>query len=111
MFEGDVIISPEDMRAGYPPQCTQIDENAKKNMDFLNAMDPRDAERYMGEWIAVAGEIVAHGKDPGQVCDAAWEAGRGAPHMRYICARPEEVPWLYDPARRPVEHSPDVDAA
>ena len=51
-----------------------------KNLAFLNAMKPEEAQKYMGEWIAVAdGEIVAHGRDPGQVCDAAWEAGKGLP--------------------------------
>ena len=99
MSEGDVIIAPEDMRVGYPPQCTGIDEGAVKNLAFLNAMKPEEAQKYMGEWIAVAdGEIVAHGKDPGQVCDAAREAGKGAPHMRYIYAKPEEVPWFGIPS-------------
>ena len=94
--EGDVFIPPGDMRVGHPPQCAQIDENARKSMDFLNAMDPKDAEKCMGEWIAVAGGgIVAHGRDTGQACDAAWEAGRGAPHTRYICARPEEAARLF----------------
>ena len=91
-------IAPEDMRVGHPPQCTQIDEGAKRDMEFLNAMTPKEAEKYMGEWIAVAGGgIVAHGKDPEQVCEAGWKAGKGCPHMRYIYARPEEVPWLYVP--------------
>ena len=98
MLNGDVILSPEDVRVGNPPQCTGIDEDAVKNLAFLNAMTPKEAEKYMGEWIAVAcGEIVAHGRDPGRVCDAAREAGKGAPHMRYIYAKPEEVPWLYVP--------------
>ena len=98
MFEGDVIIAPEDMRVGYPPQCTQIDENAKKGLEFLNAMTSKEAEKYMGEWIAVAGGgIVAHGEDPEQVCEEGRKAGRGALHMRYIYAKPEEVPWLYVP--------------
>ena len=90
-----LYIAPEDMRVGHPPQCTQIDENAKKNLAFLNAMKPRYAEKYMGEWIAVAGgEIVAHGKDPGLVCQEGRRAGKGGPYMRYIYAMPEEVPWL-----------------
>ncbi len=98
MLEGDVIISPEDVRVGYPPQCTQIDEGAVKNLAFLNAMKPEEAQKYMGEWIAVAdGEIVAHGKDPGLVCQEGRKAGKGGPHMRYIYAKPEEVPWLYVP--------------
>ena len=91
-------IAPEDMRVGYPPQCTQIDEGARKDMEFLNAMTPKEAEKYMGQWIAVAGGgIVAHGEDPRQVCKAGWKAGKGCPHMRYIYAKPEEVPWLYVP--------------
>ena len=52
----------------------------------------------MGEWIGVAnGELVAHGEDPRQVCQEGRKAGKGALHVRYIYARPEEVPWLYDP--------------
>ena len=91
-------IAPEDMRVGYPPSCTQIDENAKKGLEFLNAMTPKEAEKYMGEWIAVAGGgIVAHGEDPRQVCKEGRKAGKGALHMRYIYAKPEEVPWLYVP--------------
>ena len=95
MSEGDVIIQPEDVRVGNPPQCTAIDEGAKKNLAFLDAMTPEEAQKYMGEWIAVAdGEIVAHGKDPGQVCQEGSKAGKGGPHMRYIYAKPEEAPWL-----------------
>ena len=91
-------IAPEDMRVGYPPQCTQIDEGAKKNLAFLNAMKPEEAEKYMGQWIAVVdGKVAAHGTDPGQVCQEGRKAGKGAPYMRYIYARPEEVPWLYVP--------------
>ena len=52
----------------------------------------------MGEWLAVAGgRIAAHGKDPELVSKNAHEAGVGEPHMRYMFASPEEVPWLYVP--------------
>ena len=91
-------IPPEEMRVGYPPQCTEIDEGARKDMEFLNAMTPEEAQKYMGQWIAVAGGgVVAHGEDPMQVCEAGWKAGKGCPHMEYIYAKPEEVPWLYVP--------------
>ena len=93
-----VYIAPEDMRVGHPPQCTQIDEGAKKDLAFLNAMTPKEAEKYMGEWIAVVdGAIVAHGEDPEQVCQEGRKAGKRGPYMRYIYARPEEVPWFYVP--------------
>ena len=95
---GARYIPSEEMRVGYPPQCTQIDEGAKKDMEFLNAMTPKEAEKYMGEWIAVAGGgIVAHGEDPAQVCQEGRKAGKGGPYMRYIYAKPEEVPWFYVP--------------
>ena len=88
----------EDARAGYSPPRIRIDKGAKKNLDFLNAMTPKEAEKYMGEWIAVAGGgIVAHGEDPHQVCQEGRKAGKGTIHIRYIYARPEEVPWLYVP--------------
>ena len=97
-FAGDRYIAPEDMRVGYPPQCTQIDEGAKKNVEFMNAMTPEVAKKYMGQWIAVAsGEIVAHGEDPEQVCEEARRASRGGFLVEYIYAKPEEVPWLYVP--------------
>ena len=52
----------------------------------------------MGEWIAVAnGRLVAHGKDPEVVCKMAHEAGAYEPHIRYVFAKPEEVPWLCVP--------------
>ena len=83
------------MRVGYPPQCTQIDEGAKKTMEFMNAMTPEVAQKYMGQWIAMAsGKIVAHGEDPEQVCEEARKAGKGAIFVDYIYAKPEEVPWL-----------------
>lgn len=83
---------------GCLPPCSEIDENAVKNLAFLNALDPKEAEKYMGEWIAVAGgRIVAHGEDPEQVCRSAHEASADEPHMRYIYASPEEVPWFYVP--------------
>ena len=88
-------IAPEDMRVGYPPQCTQIDEGAKKNVEFMNAMTPEVAKKYMGQWIAVAsGEIVAHGKNPELVCQEARRASRGGFLVEYIYASPEEVPLL-----------------
>ena len=73
-----------------------IDENTRLNIEFLETMPDEEAEKYMGEWIAVAGgKIVAHGKDPEQVHEKGWGAGKGVPHMEYIYASPEEVPWLY----------------
>ena len=90
--------APEDVRVGHPPSCAQIDEGAMKTLAFLNAMTPKEAEKYMGEWIGVAnGELVAHGEDPRQVCQEGRKAGKGDLHVRYIYAKPEEVPWLYDP--------------
>ena len=91
-------MAPEDMRVGYPPQCTQIDESAKKDLEFLDAMTPEEAQKYMGQWIAVVnGKVVAHGKDPGQVFQEGRKAGKRGPLMEYIYAKPEEVPWLYVP--------------
>ena len=91
-------IAPEDMRVGYPPQCTQIDEGAKKTMEFMEAMTPEVAQKYMGQWIGVAdGEIVAHGEDPEQVCEEGHKASKGSLLVEYIYAKPEEVPWLYVP--------------
>ena len=75
-----------------------IDENTKLNIEFLEAMPDEEAEKYRGEWIAVAGgRIVAHGKDPEMVHEKGCDANRGVPHMEYIYASPEEVPWLYIP--------------
>ena len=88
-------IAPEDMRVGYPPQCTRIDKGAKKTLDFMNSMTPQVAQKYMGQWIAVAsGEIVAHGEDPGQVFQEGRRADKGSVLVEYIYAKPEEVPWL-----------------
>ena len=93
-----MYIPSKEMRVGYPPTCTQIDESAKEDLAFLNAMTPKEAEKYMGEWIAVVnGKIVAHGEDPRQVCQEGRKAGKRGPYMRYIYAKPEEVPWLYVP--------------
>lgn len=91
-------IPSEEMRVGHPPQCTQIDEGAKKDLAFLSAMTPEEAQKYMGEWIAVVdGEVVAHGEDPEQVCQEGRKAGKRGPLMEYIYAKPEEVPWFYVP--------------
>ncbi len=88
----------EDTRAGYRPPRIRIDKGAKKNLDFLNAMTPKEAEKYMGQWIAVYdGEIVAHCEGPHQVCQEGRKAGKGSIYIRYIYAKPEEVPWLYVP--------------
>ena len=88
----------EGERTGYRSPYSEIDEGAVKDLAFLNAMTPKEAEKYMGEWIAVAGGgIVAHGKDPRKVCQEGRRAGKGSPYIRYIYAKPEEVPWLYVP--------------
>lgn len=74
------------MRVGYPTQCTQIGENAKKGLEFLNAVTSKDAKKYMGGWAAVAGGgTAARGEYPEQVCKERRKAGKGAPHMRYLC--------------------------
>ena len=83
----------QDARAGYRSPYSKFDVAAMRTLAFLNAMTPKEAEKYMGEWIGVAdGEIVAHGKDPTMVCQEGRKAGKGAVHMRYIYAKPEEVP-------------------
>lgn len=65
---------------------------------FVESMTTEEVRRYAGQWIAVAnGEIVAHGKDPGQVHEEGCNAGKGNPYMRYMYAGPEEVPFLYIP--------------
>ena len=80
----------------YPSR--PIDENTRLNFEFLETTPSEEYEKYRGEWIAVAGgRIAAHGKDPEQVHREGREAGKGVPHMRYIYASPEEVPWLYVP--------------
>ena len=84
-------------RARYHVFQQPIDENTKLNIEFLEAMPDEEAEKYRGEWIAVAGgRIVAHGKDPETVHEKGCDANRGVPHMEYIYASPE-VPWLYIP--------------
>ena len=94
----DQNASDGDARAEYSPPRIRIDKGAEKNLDFLNAMTPREAEKYMGQWIAVFdGGIVAHGEDPNQVCQEGRKAGKGSIYIRYIYAKPEEVPWLYAP--------------
>ena len=76
----------------------EVDENALKNQAFMNELSPEEAQKYMGEWIAVAdGKLVAHGKDPEEVCKMAHEASTYEPYIRHIFAKPEEVPWLYVP--------------
>ena len=88
----------DDRRAGYPPQCIPTDEGTEKTVEFMNAMTPEVAQKYMGQWITVAsGEIVAHGEDPEQVCEEARVASKGGFLVEYIYAKPEEVPWLYVP--------------
>lgn len=90
--------APEDMRVGYPPWCTPTDEGTEKTVEFMNAMTPEVAQKYMGQWIAVAnGEIVAHGENPEQVCEEGSRAGKGIILVEYIYAKPEEVPWFYVP--------------
>lgn len=85
----------EGARAGYRSPYSKFDVAAMRDLAFLNAMTPKAAERYMGEWIAVAdGEIVAHGEDPTKVCHEGRKACKGAPRMRYICAESEAAPWL-----------------
>ena len=94
-FAGDRYIAPEDMHAEYSPRCKPIDEGTKKTLEFMEAMTPEVAQKYRGEWIAVAsGEIVAHGKNPNLVCEAGRRAGKGDILVEYIYATPEEVPWL-----------------
>ena len=89
----------DDQRAGCPPQCTPTDEGTEKTVEFMNAMTLEVAQKYMGQWIAVAnGEIVAHGEEPRQVYQEARNAGKGTTILvDYIYAKPEEVPWLYVP--------------
>ena len=102
VFDGDVIVQPEDMRAGYPPHCRPVDEGTEKNLAFIEAMTPEVAHKYRGEWIAVAsGEIVAHGKNPRLVCQEGRKAGKGAIFVDYIYAGPEEVPLLGSSLRMP----------
>ena len=63
---------------------------------FLESMTRQDALRYAGEWIAIAsGEIVAHGKDPEQVHEDGFNAGKGEPFMHYIYSSPDKVPFYY----------------
>ena len=91
-------VPDEDTRVGHPAQYRQADEGVKKTMEFMNSMTPEEAQKYMGQWIAVAsGEVVAHGGDPRKVCQEGRKAGRGAILVEYIYAKPEEVPWLYVP--------------
>lgn len=81
-----------------PPSRAEAGDSTEKDMAFLDAMTPGEAEKYMGEWIAVSGGgIVAHGRDPDRVCQSARDAGAMSPYMRYIFASPDEVPWLYAP--------------
>ena len=77
------------------PGVTAADD-AVKNLEFLRSLPIREFEKYMGEWIAVAGGgIVAHGKNPEIVLDKGWEAGKGEVYIEYIYASPEEVPFPY----------------
>ena len=79
-------------------QCTQVDEGIEKTMEFMNSMAPEVAQKYMGQWIAVAsGEVVAHGENPRKVCQEGRKAGKGSILVEYIYAKPEEVPWHYVP--------------
>ena len=72
----------------------EMDENVLKNQAFPSALSPEEAEKCTGEWTAVAGgRLVAHGKDPEEACKMAHEAGAYEPYIRYIFAKPEEVPW------------------
>ena len=96
---GDARSPPTpNSNGGHRYTSRPIDENARLNFEFLETAPAEEFEKYMGEWIAVAaGKIVAHGKDPEQVHEEGWNAGKGVPHMEYIYASPEEVPWLYVP--------------
>lgn len=64
----------------------------------MNVLTSEEAEKCMGGRIAVAdGNLVACGKDPENACRMAHEAGAYEPYIRYIFAKPEEVPWLCVP--------------
>ena len=89
-------IPDEDVRVGHTAQYRQADEGVRKTMEFMNSMTPEEAQKYAGQWIAVAGgEVVAHGEYPRRVCQEGRKAGRGAILVEYI-AGPEDAPWLGD---------------
>ena len=73
------------------------DSDVWKDYEFLMSLDPKEIERYCGEWVAVASqEIVAHGKDPERVHEEGCKAGKGIPFMDYIYADPSELPFCYE---------------
>lgn len=84
--------------AGSDPRGV-YDPGMEKNLEFMRSQAVcEEAKQYMGERIAVAGGgIVAHGKDPRRVHRDGYSAGKGAPLMYYIYAKPEEVPFYYVP--------------
>lgn len=72
------------------------DNDIVKNLEFLRALPIKEFEKYMGEWLAVAGGgIVAHGKNAERVLEEGWKAGKGGVFMEYVYASPEEVPFSY----------------
>lgn len=72
------------------------DPDLVKNLEFIKSFPLAEYEKYMGEWIAVAGgKIVAHGKSPERVLEEGWNAGEGEVFMEYVYASPEEVPFSY----------------
>ena len=83
---GAVIVSTD--------PCVIYDPDVAKNDVFLRTVDVKELEKYMGEWIAIAGGgIVAHGKDPKRVHEEAYDAGKGEPLMHYIATESEGMPF------------------
>ena len=44
----------EGTRVGHTAQYRQAGEGVKKTMEFMNSMTPEKAQKYAGQWIAVA---------------------------------------------------------
>ncbi len=84
---GAVIISTD--------PCVIYDPDIEKNEGYLRSMTAEDAERYKGQWIAIAdGGVVAHGTDPLSVCGEGHKADKGAPLMYFVQEHRDLIPFF-----------------
>ena len=59
------------------------------------AISAEEYEKYMGEWVAVAGgRVVAHGKDPHRVREEGRRTGKGEPLVDRI-DEPTDEPLIF----------------
>lgn len=84
---GAVIVSTD--------PCVIYDPDIEKNEGYLRSMTAEDADKYKGQWIAIAdGGVVAHGTDPLRVCNEGRKAGKGGPLMHFVQLNRDFIPFF-----------------